>query len=197
METEIWKAHPEYAGIEVSTLGNVRTLDMVTSSEKYTRFTKGRVLKQLDNHNGYLQVSIPVDEKWITKRAHRLVAKTFIPNPDNFPQVNHKDNNRTNNNVSNLEWCTASYNAKYREKYGKAKGLPVFAVYLATLEVLHFNSQIEASRVLGVDRPNINAVLKGSRKTAHGYWFVNDDGNAVDIVKSKLHDIGKTGLILS
>jgi len=197
METEIWKAHPDYAGIELSTLGKVRTLDSLISSEKYTRFTKGRILKQQLNHNGYMQVSIPVDGKSVTKRVHRLVSQTFIKNTDNLPQVNHLDCDRTNNNVSNLEWCTASYNTQYREKYGISRGVPVLAVNLKMLKVSKHRSQNEAGRELGVKRTNINKVIKGKRKQAGGYWFVNDDGHAVDVVKSKLHDIGKTGLILS
>ena len=200
-QLEIWKALPGGPGVEVSTFGRVRTLDRVTSSETMTRFTKGRILKQYLNHKGYMQVKIPVDGKWAMKKAHRLVAQTFIKNTDNLPQVNHRDCDRANNNVDNLEWCTTSYNAKYREKHGisttESKGHPVFAVNLTTLKVSQFRSQGEASRELGVDRPNINAVIKGKRKQTCGFWFVNDDGHAVEVVKSKLHDIGKTGLILS
>jgi len=193
-KSEIWKAHPEYAGIEVSTLGRVRTLDRVVSSEKGTRSLKGRVLKQQLKHNGYLQVGFYVNRKYVNKRVHRLVAQTFIPNPDGSPQVNHLDCDRANNNVSNLEWCDNSYNVQYREKFGKAQGSPLFAINLATLEVSQFRSQHEAGRALGIGVVNINNVIKGKTKQASGFWFVNDNGNAIDIVKSKLHDIGKTGL---
>lgn len=200
-QVEIWKTLPGVTGVEVSTFGRVQILDSLISSEKYTRFTKGRVLKQHGNHNGYMLVSIPVDGKWTTKRVHRLVAQTFIKNTDNLPQVNHLDCNRKNNNVDNLEWCTASYNAKYREKYGisttEAQGHPLFAVNLATNEVSRFQSQSEAGRALGVSDGNINSVINGKRKQASGFWFVNADENAVDIVKKNLHDIGKTGLKLN
>ena len=197
-EEEIWRAHPDIVGVEVSTFGNVRTLDRVISSENGTRFLKGRVLKQHDNGNGYLQVNIRINGKRIFKLVHRLVAQIYIPNPDNLPQVNHLDCDRTNNNVENLEFCTASYNQQYREKYGisntEVRGHPLFAINLDTLEVLHFRSQHEASRALGVFISSINNVLKGTQKTAHGFWFVNDDGHAVEAVKSKLHDVGGTGL---
>jgi len=197
-QVEIWKAHPEYAGIEVSTLGKVRTLDRIVSSEKITRFTKGRILKQHDNGKGYLTVPVKVNGKWITKKVHRLVTQTFIPNPNNFPQVNHRDCDRRNNNIENLEWCTSSYDANYREQHGisraEAVGHPLFAINLATLEVSRFRSQSEAGQSLGVFVSNINAVIKGKHKQASGYWFINADGSAVDIVKSKLHDIGKIGL---
>ena len=193
METEIWKKHPEIPGIEVSTFGNVRTLDRVISSEKYTRFIKGRVLKQYNSSKGYLRVSIKVDWKWTMKLVHRLVAQTFIPNPNNLPQINHKDNDRTNNNVSNLEWCTAKYNSQYREKYGlsntESLGHPVFAINLNTLEVSSYPSQSEASRELGVFRGNINKVTRGKLKQTGGFWFVNDDNEAADAIKNKLHNI--------
>lgn len=194
IENEVWKSLPGVPGIEVSTLGNVRTLDRVVSSEKYTRFIKGHVLKQRGNNYGYMLVNIPIAGKWTTKSVHRLIAKTFIPNQDNLPEVNHRDCDRTNNNVSNLEWCTGSYNCQYREKFGEALSRPVFAINLTTLEVSRFRSQGEASRVIGVYKTNISKVIKGRLKQTGGFWFVNDDGNAVDIVKQNLHDIGKTGL---
>jgi len=195
METEIWKSLPGVAGVEVSTFGRVRTLDKVVSSEKITQFIKGRVLKQNDNNCGYLQVNIPIDGKWALKLVHRLVAETFISNPENFLQVNHRDCDRTNNNVENLEWCTASYNQKYREKYGvsqtEAAGHPVFAVNLNTLKVSRFRSQHEAGRELGLFDQNIRAVIKGRRNHTGGFWFTNDDDKATDAIKNKLHKICK------
>ena len=193
-EEEIWKALSGVPGIEVSTFGNVRTLDKVVSTEKRTQFVKGRVLKQHDNTNGYLIVRFRTNGERVTKLMHRLVAQTFIPNPDNLPQVNHKNCDRRDNRINNLEWCTSSYNNQYREKFGEAQGHPVFAINLATLEVYQYPSQMEASRSLGISVGNINSVISGRYKQTDGYWFVNDDGHAVDVVKSKLHDVGETGL---
>lgn len=198
MEPEIWRVHPEYTGIEVSTFGRVRTLDRVISSENGTRSLKGRILKQYLKPNGYMQLGFSINGKHVTKLVHRLVAQTFLPNPDNLPQTNHKNCIRTNNNVENLEWCTSSYDAKYREKHGVSQaekiGHPLFAINLSTLKISRFETQSEAGRTLGVNQANINAVIKGRQKTAYSFWFVNDDGHAVEVVKSKLHDIGKTGL---
>ena len=198
-QTEIWKVHPDIVGIEVSSFGNVRTLDRVVSSEKMTRFQKGRVLKQSDNGMGYLKVNIPINGKQASKKVHRLVAQTFISNPDNLPQVNHRDCNRKNNKVKNLEWCTASYNQKYREKHGvsqtEAAGHPLFAIKMATLEVLYFRSQQEAGRLLGFGQGNIGAVIRGKQKYTNGFWFVNADDKAVDLTKQKLRELGKTKLI--
>jgi len=193
-KAEIWRALPGGPGVEVSTLGRVRTLDKVTSSEKMTRFTKGQVLKPFVSNNGYMMVHIRIDGKQTNKYVHRLVAQAFLPNPDNLPQVNHLDCDRTNNNVENLEFCDNYYNQKYREEFGKASGRPVFAVNLTTLEVSRFCSQHEASRSLGLFNQNINSVIKGRIKQTGGYWFTNDDDNADDAIKHKLHDIGGTGL---
>ena len=182
---ELWKSHPNIDGIEVSSFGRVRS-------------EKGHYYKICHNSSGYLYVGFRINGKYFNKRVHRLVAQTFLPNPDNLPQVNHKDCNTKNNNVENLEWCTPKYNCQYREKYGvsrvEAAGTPILAINLSTLEVLHFRSQSEASRSLGISQGNICYVIKGRLKYAGGYWFVNDDGHAVDVVKSKLHDVGGTGL---
>lgn len=191
MQTEIWEALPSVTGVEVSTFGRVRILDRVVPCGNGTRFIKGRVLKQFDNSKGYLQVNIKVDGKWTRKTVHRLVAQTFIPNPNGFPMINHKDSDRTNNNVDNLEWCTAKYNSQYQEKYGKAKSKPVLALNLATLEVSQFKSQSEAGQALGANVGNINSVIKGRIKQTSGFWFVNDDNKAADAIKNKLHDICK------
>lgn len=188
-EEEVWRAHPDIAGIEVSTLGNVRTLDRLVSSENGTRFLKGRVLKQFDNGKGYLKVNIWNGGKQIVRAVHRLVAQTFIPNPDNLPQVNHLDCIRTNNNVDNLEWCDNSYNAWYREKYGKTKSKPVLAFNLATFKVSQFPSQKEAGQAIGVNAVSINNVIKGRIKQTCGFWFTNDDEKAADTIKQKLYEI--------
>ena len=197
METEIWKAHPEYSGIEVSNLGRVRTLDKMVWNGWGTWLMKGRVLKQDECTNGYLQVCIKANGKFIKQRIHRLVAQTFIPNPDNLPQVNHKNCNRADNRVSNLEWCSNSYNQKYRNKFGVSQaektGYPLFAVNLDTNEVLHFRSKREALRELGVNRKIMSDVIKGKRKQASGFWSVNDDGHAVDILKT-VHRTKANGL---
>ena len=183
---EIWRLYPEFDFIEVSTLGRVRTLDRVVSNGKGTRVEKGMILKQWPNKRGYLRVAFRKDSKLINKPVHRLVAQTFIPNPDNLPQVNHKDCNPQNNSVSNLEWCTPEYNIEYREKYGKSSaevsGCPVYAVNLDTLKIYKFKSQREAGRALGIVNQSINNVLKGRLKTTHGYVFAKA-GEIGEIVK--------------
>ena len=188
-QVEIWKALPGGPGVEVSTLGRVRTLDKTVWNGKGTWLMKGRILKQRHNHHGYMRVGITIDGGRAMKLVHRLVAQTFIANPNDFPQINHKNCVRDDNRVSNLEWCDNSYNQKYREKYGDALENPVFAINLETLEVSHFKSQAEAGRVLGAGQSSINSVINGKRKQTHGYWFTEDDGNGIEIDKDKLKSI--------
>lgn len=189
MDNEIWKMYPEFSFIEVSTIGMVRTLDRVVTTKRGTRVVKGQILKQYRNRDGYIYVHFSVNGKTINRKVHRLVAQTFLQNPDNLPEINHKDNNPLNNNISNLEWCSRQYNIAYREKYGTpAKGSwgrPLFAVNLKTTEVSRFRSQSEAGRELGVNQGHFNSVIKGQRKTAGGYWFTNADSNAVEATKQK------------
>jgi len=180
METEIWRSHPDIDRLEVSSFGRVRSV-------------KGCYYKISPISGGYLQICFYMNGKTVHKLVHRLVAQTFIPNPNNLPQINHKDNDITNNNVSNLEWCTASYNNRYREKFGisntESQGHPVFAINLTTLEVSRFRSHGEAGRVLGFDRVNVINVIRGRRTQTCGYWLTNADKNAADAIKRKLNDI--------
>lgn len=105
---EVWKDIEGYEGrYQVSNMGRVKSL-----TRKVWNYTKpGRVLKPGAKRNGYLHVALSNGDK-IEKHAHvhRLVAKAFIPNPDNLPEVNHKNLNKSDNRVENLEWCTSRYN---------------------------------------------------------------------------------------
>ena len=128
---------------------------------------------------------------------HRLVAMAFIPNPDDLPQVNHKDENPSNNHVDNLEWCTAKYNMNYGDgaktrhskidyskpcykenaiKNGKAVSVPVFMFSKNGSFLTSFNSIIDASIATGIHRSNIGMASRGERKTAGGYvWKRGND----------------------
>lgn len=104
---EIWKDITGYEGLyQVSNLGRVK-------STQYFHGTNERILKPISTHNGYFRVHLRKDGKLKTFKIHRLVAEAFIPNPDNLPQINHKDEDKTNNRVDNLEWCSARYNCNY------------------------------------------------------------------------------------
>ena len=108
---EEWKSIPGYEGLyEVSNLGRVRSLDRYDGRN---HFRKGKVLSLVKNTDGYLKVLLKCNTKCKTITVHRLVAQAFIPNPDNLPIINHKDEDKTNNRVENLEWCDNYYNLMY------------------------------------------------------------------------------------
>jgi hypothetical protein len=116
-----WRNIKGYEGVyEVSNTGLVRSLDRV---DRLNRFKKGVIKAPCDNGKGYLCVNLKCHGKQAQKSVHRLVAITFIPNPDNLPEVNHIDCDKANNHVDNLEWCTVSDNKKHAFRNGLNKQL--------------------------------------------------------------------------
>lgn len=112
---EEWKSVPGYEGLyEVSSYGMVRSLDRyVRCKSKSYRLQKGSILSPAKDKNGYLKVVLNCNGKCKTINVHRLVAEAFIPNPNNLREVNHLDEDKTNNIVENLEWCDRKYNLNY------------------------------------------------------------------------------------
>lgn len=107
MENIVWKPVVGYEGLyEVSNTGLVKSLNCYNYKEP-------RLMKLGKRRDGYLSVGLSKNNRTKTKTVHRLVAEAFIPNPNNLEMVNHKDENRTNNNVENLEWCSRAYNQLY------------------------------------------------------------------------------------
>ena len=105
---EVWKDVVGYEGLyQVSNLGRVKSLG-------FDKWHKGRILKQsFDGKGNYLFVGLHKDGETKQKNVHRLVAETFIPNPNNLPCVNHINEIKTDNKATNLEWCTVEYNSNY------------------------------------------------------------------------------------
>ena len=146
-ENEVWKDVVGFEGLyKVSNKGNVFSVERLNSRG---RKRGGRILKPTHTRNGYLKVDLHNNGKRKTKHIHRLVTEAFIPNPNNFPQVNHIDEVKDNNNVSNLEWCDARYNNNHgtrNERDARTKSKKVRAVNVETGEVHTFNSTREAGR---------------------------------------------------
>ncbi len=192
-EQEIWKPYPKYPFIEASNFGRVRAKDRyVKVKGRGKRLVKGRVLKQHLDNNGYLCVRFRVKGKLVHLRVHRIIAISFVPNPNNYQEVNHKDNDRTNAAASNLEWCSKQYNLDYKNNFGTSpadvQGKSVIAVNLETSKTLRFETQHEAARQLEILAQSINKVLKGRMNKTHGYWFCYANENAVEKVRVKFGD---------
>lgn len=128
----------------------------------------GRILKPNKIHKGYLQVSLCKDGERKPALVHRLVAQAFISNPNHYPQVNHIDENKTNNCVDNLEWCINQYNIRY-SAYKKNK--PVNQYSLDGIYIATYKSIKEASEKTGIDNGDISNCCLGRphHKTAGGY----------------------------
>lgn len=193
--SEIWKDVPGYEGLyQVSNLGRVKRLPL--GKQWPYRRTHNNIRKQ-HIKNGYYQVNLSKENevKWIC--VHRLVALAFIPNPNNLPCINHRDENKLNNNIENLEWCTYSYNARYGTakqrqlqavKHSDPNNLRVQknletraknnqpnarrAILQLNLQgevISRFRSMSEASRITGSALSDICNCCKGKRKTSNGF----------------------------
>lgn len=122
---EIWKDIKDYEGIyQVSNLGRVRSLTRKVKTFNGFRITKGQLLKPLKTNRNYFRVDLKQNQKNKYKSIHRLVAETFIPNPNNYPIINHIDGDTSNNKADNLEWCTQSHNIKEAYRVGLARPTP-------------------------------------------------------------------------
>lgn len=150
IEIEEFRDIPGYEGLyEVSNLGRVRR--------------NGKILKPSKNKKGYFQVSLCKNGTKKNARIHRLVAQSFISNPQNLPQINHKDEDKTNNAVENLEWCDSKYNNNY------SLSKPVLQYDLLGNFIREWPSMIKVEEELGIYNSSISQCCLGNLKSAGGF----------------------------
>ena len=157
---EIWKDIEGYEGLyQVSSWGRVKST-----------YRGGRVLKGRKTKTGYLRINLCKNRNVKEYLVHRLVAQAFIPNPQNKPQVNHIDEDKENNHVNNLEWCTAKENVNHGTRIlriGKARSKPIICIETG----VEYYGARECARQMGLQHSTIIKVLRGTRNHTGGYTF--------------------------
>lgn len=168
---QVWKSVVGYEGLyEVSNHGNVRSLDrtIIENNTGKERSIKGITLSITNSKRGYRVVVLCKDGNEKMKNVHQLVAQAFISNPENKPCINHKDFNRLNNHIENLEWCTYAENNLHSVDEGK-KGKTVIQLTKDDEFVEQFDSLKRAESHTGIASQNIGKVCKGEREFAGEY----------------------------
>ena len=191
MKEEIWKDIPGYEDLyQVSTFGRVRSKDRIVeldwtnnkhvSMNYFSYIKKGKIMKLRRNVFGYVTVHLTKDKKQKGYFVHRLVMLAHSPqHEEDKTLINHKDENKANNNIDNLEWCTAKYNVNYgtcinrrsnKQMYTNSKRKPVISIDKNGNKV-EYLSAWDASRKLGIFQSNIwKAINKGG--TCAGYKWI-------------------------
>ena len=197
LDGEEWRVIPNWERYAVSTFGRVASLGLPYIQNDILRCRKPQLMHPNLSHNNppYLTVRLS-NGNYKTKNfvVHRLVALTFMPNPDNLPFINHKDENSLNNNVNNLEWCTQQYNCNYgthnqrmaetlrKTAYQKRKvvQLSLTGEYLNTFDCIK-----NAAKALGISHSSVSLCCRGRQPYLCGYkWMYLEDYNAL-VNKSK------------
>lgn len=154
---EVWKDIKGYEGLyQISNTGKVKGLK------------RNKVLKPILQRSGYYYVDLQRKRRLV----HRLVAEAFIDNPDNLPEVNHKDEDKVNNSVENLEWCDSKYNANYGTR-NKRRGKPIQCIETG---VIYWGAR-EMERQLGIKHNSIAfAIRNGTRAGGYHWQYVDLEG---------------------
>jgi len=172
---EIWKAVLGYEGYyEISNWGNVKSINRtIITSIGHKNKLKSKLLKYCIDKGGYFNVGLSKNNKTKRYLVHNLEAKTFIPNPENKPTVNHIDGIKTNNYIDNLEWATISEQAihalKYKLRVMPNNGRNIIQLNSNGEKVNKFNDVHEAQRLTNIGYSSIWKCCNNQRKTAGGF----------------------------
>lgn len=179
---EIWRDIKGFEGYyQISNLGNIKGLDRKVKSSKSKsgfRLVKSKPIATHIDKYGYVSVRLRKEGKTKAFTIHRLVAIAFIPNPNNYPSINHIDENKLNNNVQNLEWCTVRYNNLYNNRQKKInkklqltnKNSKAVLQYTLNGKLLkEFISIKDAARKTGINRKSISDCCRGILKIGNGF----------------------------
>lgn len=170
---EIWKNIKGYEGCyQVSNMGRIKSLSRKVWNGKAYFWTSVRVLRPGIDRDGYFLVNLSKNGKAKTEKVHRLVAKAFIPNPENKEAVNHIDEDPSNNKMENLEWATVSENNNHgwhNKRSSKSRSKPILQLNLDGELLQEYQSATIAAQKLGMCRISITNCLNGRTSTAGGY----------------------------
>lgn len=171
---EVWKDIPNYEGLyQVSSHGRVKSFRQSTKCH----CEKEYILKPHLANNGYYQVTLYDNTVKHKFSVHRLVAEAFIPNPNGYPQVNHKDENRLNNLVTNLEWCSSEYNNAYgtaRIRQIDTKSTPVEQLTIDGKIIAIYRSAKIAREIIGVASSSLYYAIKHGSNCKGYFWRYSD-----------------------
>lgn len=148
----------------------------VTSCGRVWSYRSNKFLKPQKDKDGYLFVALCVDGQHNPRRIHRIVAETYIPNPNNLPEVNHKDEIKDHNWINNLEWCDRKYNIRYGTGIKRSKEAISHKVRCVETGE-EFRSIMDCERKIGVNHGNLSQHLRGLRGCVNGLHFERIDCN--------------------
>lgn len=146
----------------------------ITSCGKVWSYRSKKFLKSCKDRSGYLAVTLCKDGTRKNYNIHRLVADAYLPNPNNLPQVNHKDENKTHNYINNLEWCDSTYNVNYGTRNKRVSRARSKTVICVETNIVYY-SPVEVEQTLGIGASSIRKCCRGKLHTAGGYHWRYDN----------------------
>ena len=196
-EKEIWKDIVGFEGMyQISNMGRVKSVERTAWSGLNGgcyRTVPERILKAMKNSNGYLYVQLCKDGINKNYTVHQLVGNAFLSNPQDYKELNHRDEDKTNNCVNNLEWCSRSYNLTYNgrakkageklrgrkqsEEHIKKRSKSILGIDKVTGLIVEFPSAKEAEREMGIAQSNITKCCKGKLNSCGGFYWMYKNNN--------------------